>query len=159
MTSCLHCGEPLRLVAGLTRRGIPHGSAPAEVLADLDEGEHNVQFDYKVVYACDACGLGDLRTHSHDCFQPPWEEDWDMTWSSQIPAADLAILTEGLAGCEDPARFACPCPAHERLRESCPLPAGTRIPDWSALRPFPRMEVGVGRGKAGLPEFQRGRVS
>jgi hypothetical protein len=154
VTTCLTCRGPLRLLVALSRRGTPHGHVPAEVVEDLEPGEHNFVFDYTVVYVCDACGHGDVRSFSHDCFQPPWEEEWDMEWSADISPEDVARLRDGLADCPAPTRFSCECAAHERLRESKPALAGTKILDGAPVPgPITRKTLGVRRSKAGLPEF------
>lgn len=154
MTRCRACQGPARLLVALNRRGTPHGSAPAEVVEDLAAAEHNFVFDYTVVYACDACGHGDLRSFSHDCFQPPWEEEWDMEWSADIAPDDMAHLHAGLTSCPAPASFACSCAAHERLRESKPMLAGTKIRDGAPLPgPITRKPIRVRQDNTGLPEF------
>ncbi|MFD1050040.1 hypothetical protein ACFQ1S_33190, partial [Kibdelosporangium lantanae] len=113
---------------------------------DLDAAAHNFVFDHTVVYACDSCGHGDLRSFSHDCFQPPWEEEWDMEWSADIAPEDMDHLRAAFTSCPSPTRFSCVCAAHERLRETKPMLAGTKIRDGARIPgPITRKTIGIRR--------------
>jgi len=152
MTPCLACQGPLRLLLAIDRDGTPHGVVPREVIADLEPAPHNFQFSYSAVFECGTCGRGDLRALYHDCFQPPWEEEWDSERSAEISPSDLAHLRDGLVSCPHPTRFDCDCAAHTGLREGVPL--GTSVPD-VIPDPFPRTTLGVRLNEAGVPEFVR----
>jgi hypothetical protein len=94
-------------VVAIHSRGVPHTA----------DG-HDTVYDWSKVLLCHGCGDGELVSFSHDCWAPPWEEEWDMGWSTRLTAAAVGTLRRGLASCPDPSTPSCECPVHESLRAS-----------------------------------------
>ena len=137
--TCLRCGERQKLVAAVDLRGVPHGDAG-----------HDTVYDWSTVLSCPTCGHGELRVFSHDCWAPPWEEEWDMEFSAEIPPEPLALIKRGMAGCPDPSAVACECPTHVSLRDSRTRPRKLRI---SPPKEGERPNAHVALRDDGVPEF------
>jgi hypothetical protein len=107
--TCIFCGqEDLHPLMWIRRNGEPPGSPG-----------HNILYESSSIAACNACGQAQLEEHSHDCFSPPGEEDWDMYWWYLLDPEERAWLERLLAACPAPLDPACACPLHQGLRASC----------------------------------------
>ncbi|WP_139190647.1 hypothetical protein [Actinokineospora iranica] len=127
MSTCGECGDPVEAVVMIDKRGVPHG----------DDG-HNVVYDHTTAFACPKAH-GSVAHFSHDCFAPPWEEEWDMWWSWELTEAAVDALRTGLVHCPAPLDPDCECAAHISLRKTRPL--------------IRKARVSVTLSKAGVPAF------
>jgi hypothetical protein len=106
--SCLVCGSSnLESLMWIATRGVPHG-----------ESGHKYVYDYTTMVMCTACGHAQMESYSHECWNPPWEEDWDMYWWYVLDRDSSDSLRSLLTSCPAPLDASCDCPIHNALRDS-----------------------------------------
>ncbi|WP_431973416.1 hypothetical protein [Micromonospora haikouensis] len=107
MRICAACGNREKYLIRIYRWGVPHGHSG-----------HQINYRWTDLYACPGCDAGRLVVFDHDCFAPPFEEPWDMSWEWQVAADGVRCLQTTLARCPDPMEPSCSCAVHLSLRAS-----------------------------------------
>ena len=107
--TCLVCNSSELLpLMWIMQEGKLHGSL-----------SHKYMYECKTIVGCTRCNHSHIEVYSHDCWNVPEYEDWDMYWWYVLDPGNTLKLRKFIDACAIPLEPSCNCSRHTVLRLAC----------------------------------------